>query len=104
VNDGEELWQKLVAKQDNFILTVNGHVLNDGLGRLITPTIGGRDVPQTLANFQMKPQGGDGWLRLMEFHADKCMVTVVDYSPTRKQRNESSQNKFTVKTTPIRAR
>ena len=35
VNDGEELWQKLVAKQDNFILTVNGHVLNDGLGALL---------------------------------------------------------------------
>ncbi len=33
VNDGEELWDKLVSKHENFILTLNGHVTQDGLGR-----------------------------------------------------------------------
>lgn len=96
VNDGEELWNGLVGKQENFILTLNGHVLHDGLGRITTQTAAGRDVHQNLVNFQMRPQGGDGWLRLLEFKKDGRTVEVVDYSPTRNQRNESPQNKFTL--------
>lgn len=94
VQDGEELWQNLVSKHENFICTLNGHVLNDGLGRITTKTPGGRSVPQMLVNFQMKPKGGDGWLRLMEFSENGRQVKVVDYSPTRDERNESKQNKF----------
>jgi hypothetical protein len=96
VSDGEELWNGLVGKRENFILTLNGHVIGDGLGRTITKTPTQRDVHQVLVNFQMRPQGGDGWLRLMEFRSDGKTVEVCDYSPTRKQRNESAQNKFTM--------
>lgn len=102
VTDGEELWNQLVAKHENFILTLNGHVLGDGLGKVITTTPGGRDIPQVLVNFQMRPNGGDGWLRLLEFKADGRTVEVCDYSPSRKQRNEGEQNKFTLSVAPIR--
>jgi hypothetical protein len=94
VSDGEELWNGLIAKHENFILTLNGHVLGDGLGRFLSATPGGREVPQHLVNFQMRPKGGDGWLRLLEFQSDGKTVEVCDYSPTRGQRNESPQNKF----------
>lgn len=94
VSDGEELWSNLVAKHENFILTLNGHVLGDGLGRKVSRTPTGRDVHQMLVNFQMRPQGGDGWLRLLEFRHDGKTVDVCDYSPTLNQRNESAQNKF----------
>src|SRR5690606_32763068 len=33
VNDGEELWQKLVRRH-RFVMTLNGHVLGDGTGYL----------------------------------------------------------------------
>jgi predicted phosphodiesterase len=97
VSDGEELWRGLVSKHENFILTLNGHVLGDGLGRIVTPTSAGRDVHQVLVNFQMKPKGGDGWLRLLEFKSDGKTVQTYDYSPTRNERNESPQNQFTMK-------
>lgn len=96
VADGEEIWNGLVARQKNFVLTLNGHVLNDGLGRTVTATPTGREIPQVLVNFQMKPKGGDGWLRLLEFQADGRTVAVHDYSPTRNQRNESPDNQFTM--------
>jgi hypothetical protein len=102
VADGEELWNQLVSRHENFVLTLNGHVLNDGLGRVATDTPGGRAVPQVLVNFQMRPNGGDGWLRLLEFQADGRRVEVHDYSPTRKQRNESEQNRFTLTVAPVR--
>jgi predicted phosphodiesterase len=95
VSDGEELWNELVSKHENIILVLNGHVLGDGLGRLVSTTPAHRDVPQILVNFQMRPKGGDGWLRLLEFQADGKTVDVCDYSPTRNQCNESLQNKFT---------
>lgn len=102
VNDGEELWNNLVAKSENFICTLNGHVLGDGLGRTITSTPAGREVPQMLVNFQMKPNGGDGWMRLMEFQADGTTVEVRDYSPTRGEMNESTQNRFTLSLAPVK--
>ena len=99
VSDGQELWDKLVSRHENFILTLNGHVIGDGLGRTVTPTPGGRDVNQVLVNFQMKPNGGDGWLRLLEFKADGRTVDVRDYSPALDRQNVSKQNRFTM-TTP----
>ena len=63
---------------------------------LVTPTPGGRKVHQMLVNFQMKPRGGDGWLRLLEFRPDEKTVQIYDYSPAREPRNESPQNQFAV--------
>lgn len=65
------------------------------------PDAGGREVPQVLVNFQMRPKGGDGWLRLLEFKKDRRTVDVYDYSPTRKQRNEGKENQFTMKVAEV---
>ncbi|MBX3444753.1 MAG: metallophosphoesterase [Planctomyces sp.] len=97
ISDGEELWRELVSVKGRFQITLNGHVLHDGLARLATPAADGRDVSQVLVNFQMKPRGGDGWLRLLEFRVDGRTVKAYDYSPTRNQRNESPQNRFALR-------
>jgi len=97
VHDGEELWENLVRRHENFILTLNGHVLGDGLGRVTSPAPGGRSIHQMLVNFQMRPNGGDGWLRLLEFRPEGNTLHVVDYSPTRHQLNQSPQNQFALK-------
>lgn len=98
VTDGEELWNDLVSRQSNVILTLNGHVLKDGLGRTVTAAPDGRNIHQVLVNFQMKPHGGDGWLRLLEFRPDGRTIQVYDYSPVLDQRNESDQNQFVMTT------
>ncbi|KKK47314.1 hypothetical protein LCGC14_3156460, partial [marine sediment metagenome] len=69
-NDGEELWTKLVRKHGNFEMTFNGHVLNDGLGYLASTADEGNTVHQMLFNTQMEANGGNGWLRLLEFLPD----------------------------------
>jgi hypothetical protein len=95
-HDGEGMWQNLVQKHPNFVLTINGHVASgDGLGRLVSKTKHGHQVPQVLVDFQAKPKGGDGWLRLLEFTADQ-KLRAIDYSPTRGECNVSDQNRFTV--------
>ncbi|MDP0500627.1 MAG: metallophosphoesterase [Verrucomicrobiota bacterium JB022] len=79
VNDGEELWQKLV-KRHNFVLTVNGHVLGDGAGFRIDPNDAGQNVAQMLVNYQMRSLGGEGYLRLLTINPDSS-VDVKSYSP-----------------------
>lgn len=80
MNDGEQLWQKLV-RGHNFAITLNGHVLGDGTGYLASVNDRGRTVHQILANYQMRELGGEGYLRLMEFHPDGKTVQVKTYSP-----------------------
>ena len=94
VSDGEDLWRELVSKHPNFALVVNGHVLGDGLGFLESEGAGGAKVSQMLVNFQMKPRGGDGWLRLLEIQPDGKTVKVHDYSPTLGVRNTAPDNRF----------
>ena len=96
VHDGQQLWEKLVARHRNVILAVSGHVLGDGLGRVVTAAEDGREIPQLLVNFQMRPNGGDGWLRLIEVRPDGTAQTY-DYSPTLRRRNAAAQNQFTVR-------
>lgn len=79
VNDGEELWQKLVRRHD-FRLVLNGHVLGDGTGYLRSVNDLGRVCHQMLANYQMRNLGGEGYMRLLEFAPDGTLA-VKTYSP-----------------------
>lgn len=97
VMDGQELWDELVRGHERFMMTLNGHVLQDGLGKLTSVNAHGRDVHQILVNFQMRPKGGDGWLRLLEFQPGSNSIQTYDYSPTRNQHNTSPQNQFSLK-------
>ncbi len=86
VNDGEDLWRKLVSQHPNIRFTLNGHVLNDGAGRLSSAGKDGKMVHQILSNYQYgvkpdRPFHGGGYFRLMQFLADKKTVRVKTYSP-----------------------
>jgi len=81
VNDGEELWNGLVKNYENWKFTFNGHVLEDGAGRLSSVGTNKNVVHQMLANYQMRTDGGDGYMRIVEFMADGDTVKVSTYSP-----------------------
>jgi 3',5'-cyclic AMP phosphodiesterase CpdA len=80
MNDGEQLWQKLVRKHA-FVMTLNGHVLGDGTGYLASVTDKGNTCHQMLSNYQFRNLGGEGYLRLLEFLGDGRTVKVYTYSP-----------------------
>jgi hypothetical protein len=80
VNDGEQLWQKLVRKHA-FVMTLNGHVLGDGTGYLASVTDKGNICHQMMSNYQFRAQGGEGYMRLLEFQEDGKTVNVYTYSP-----------------------
>ena len=92
-NDGEELWQKLVRK-NNFALTFNGHVCGRGLGFLASKNDRGNAVHQMLVNYQMRKLGGEGYLRILEFLPDGKTVHVKSYSPLYDKYLNDAGNQF----------
>jgi hypothetical protein len=49
----------------------------------MSKNMAGEDFHQVLVNLQMKSDGGDGWLRLLEFAGDSKSINAIDFSPTR---------------------
>lgn len=96
-NDGEEMWDKFVSRHAGIFMVLSGHILNDGLGRLTSYGKEGRPVHQVLANYQMKENGGNGWLRLMTFHPAENSIRVRTYSPFLDRYAEDDQNHFELK-------
>ncbi len=78
-NDGEDVWNKLVSKHANMTLVLSGHVCYTGL--LSSKGEAGNTVQQMLVDYQRDPNGGNGFLRLMQVHPDGVTVKINDYSP-----------------------
>jgi hypothetical protein len=81
VNDGEQMWQKLVRPNSNIRFVFSGHVLNDGVGRLTSTRDDGTTVHQLLADYQVYANGGDGFLRVLQFFPADSLVHVRTFSP-----------------------
>lgn len=93
-NDGEELWTKLVNDNPQVFMTLNGHVLYSGLGRLTSSNKAGKDVHQILVNYQMKKEGGQAYLRLIEIDPERKIIRCRSYSPSLDEYKTDPQNQF----------
>ncbi|MCC6491612.1 MAG: lamin tail domain-containing protein [Pirellulales bacterium] len=80
-NDGEQLWQELVKLNGNFEMTFSGHVGGDGVGYQKSIGDQGNTVHQMLINTQFETNGGNGWMRIVEFLDDGTTAHVRTYSP-----------------------
>jgi hypothetical protein len=96
VNDGEEVWRKLILKNDNVLFVLCGHDLGDGIGRLTSTRPNGTRVHQLLANYQMDALGGAGYLRLMTVTPAERRVRVRTYSPYLDRYKTDPDNDFTL--------
>jgi hypothetical protein len=91
-NAGTDIWEKLLYPSDNINLVICGHIANgngefaDNVGYRINKNIAGKDVHQMMFNVQTlgggwEGNGGDGWLRIMEFMPDGKTIKIRTYSP-----------------------
>jgi hypothetical protein len=80
MNDGEELWNKLVKKHD-FAFVFSGHIDAKDSPLLSTKNEKGKTTHQILSDFQSLPLGGEGYLTLVEFLPDGNTVQLKNYSP-----------------------
>lgn len=101
VNDGEQIWEKLVSIHSNVRFVFSGHVLNSGLGTLVSINNEGYPVYQMLANYQEgvkgSVKGGNGWLRILDFDLKKKTLKVSTYSPYINEYMNSPGQQFIIK-------
>lgn len=80
VNEGEEIWQKLLRKHDNVFMVFGGHVNSPALPRKVSRGDKGNRVYEFLVDYQSEPNGGNGWFALVHFTPDNKVLVDV-YSP-----------------------
>jgi len=91
-NSGEQIWEKLVFPSANIRLVLCGHYavpdenFEHNVGYRSDKNSIGKVVHQMMFNAQalgggMSGNGGDGWLRILEFLPDGKTIKVKTYSP-----------------------
>lgn len=97
-NDGQELWNKIVKGSGNMPFVISGHQYEDydGFPYLMTTADDGDPVYQMLVDPQGRPDGGDGWIRLLEFQPDGKTVIVKTYSPYFGQWSYSTDEYYSI--------
>ena len=100
INDGQEMWTKLILPNSNVKLVLSGHDVSGGdlppgtTARLTSVRPDGSRVHQLLANYQtcvgapceLSDQGsavygGSGYLRVLRFEPGLQRISVTTYSP-----------------------
>ncbi len=98
VNDGDQIWDKLLSLYPGVILTFSGHVLNDGVGTLVSTGKNGNKVYQMLANYQSgvigSVNGGNGFLRLVTIDRKNKQISVKTYSPYINEFKKEADQQF----------
>jgi hypothetical protein len=109
-NDGEEMFQKMVSKNDNILMVVSGHATwpEGAAGRLSTKRANGYYLHEMLSNYQgcpidymcvnretMKPvRGGEGMIRIIRVDPANRRALVETYSPYLKMSLMSDAHNF----------
>ena len=108
VNDGEQIWEKLVRPNPNIRFVLSGHVLHSGVGTLVSTNDAGLPVYQMLANYQAgvrgSVNGGNGYLRVLTMDIRKGIVDVKTYSPYLNQYKSEPAHEFRFTNVPFRSR
>lgn len=90
-NGGKEVWEKLIYPTGNIVFALSGHMgvpgdYEDSIAYRVDKNSAGRNVHQMMFNVQTlgggwEGNGGDGWLRILEFMPDGKTIKVKTYSP-----------------------
>ncbi len=90
-NSGEDIWRKLIQPSSNIQMVFSGHIgapdnAREHVGFRQDKNTAGKKVSQMVFNAQAmgggwNGNGGDGWLRILEFQPDDKTVKVKTFSP-----------------------
>jgi hypothetical protein len=91
---GEKIWQELIKQNsDQIFLVLCGHWPEEGRRM---DTTNSYVVHQLLADYQFRINGGNGWLRILEFSPLQDKIFVKTYSPYLNKYETDSNSEFTL--------
>jgi murein tripeptide amidase MpaA len=78
--EGDHIWNSFVSHHaDQIFVVLCGHMHGEASRQ---DTVNGHVVYQVLADYQERtPNGGNGWLRILEFHPVEDKIYVKTFSP-----------------------
>ncbi|GAF92367.1 unnamed protein product, partial [marine sediment metagenome] len=89
---GDSMWEKLVKPHaDQIFLVLSGHYENEVR---ITSLEDGYFVHQLLSDYQDRHNGGNGWLRIIEFSSINNEISIRTYSPYLDKYETDSNSQF----------
>lgn len=98
VNDGSQLWEKLVSQHKNILFVFTGHITGTGVATLVSQGVHNNKVYQMLANYQKGVKGfekGDsGYLRIIKVDINSQIISVKTYSPWLDRFNTVPEQEF----------
>ena len=90
----EDFFNHFIATNRNIFLVNAGHFHEEY--RQSSNNIHGLPVHEVLANYQDDPNGGNGYLRIMEFDMARSLINVSSYSPTLDNFLTKDESQFTL--------
>lgn len=92
--EGKAIYEALKAN-DNLFMMLSGHVGDNGEGYR-TDTFNGHTIKTFLNDYQSRPNGGHGLMRLYTFSVKNNELSVKTFSPYFKELENDDDSKFTV--------
>ena len=90
--EGNHIWNSFVAPHsDQVVLVLCGH--NHGEAKR-EDIVNGFSVPQLLADYQSRTNGGNGFLRILKFSPSQDKIYVSTFSPYLNSYENDSDSKF----------
>jgi hypothetical protein len=90
INDGEEIWHKVIYPNDQVRFVFSGHNLIPGNDyNILSENQYNNQVFQMVYNKQDSPFGGEGWIKIIEFSENR-IATFKTYSTLLKKWDENS--------------
>jgi hypothetical protein len=89
---GQQIYNALKARP-NLFLMLSGHVSTEGQR---TDVFAGNTIYTLLSDYQGRPNGGNGWLRIVEFVPAQDEIRVKTYSPTLDRFEDDADSEFTL--------
>ncbi len=101
--DGETLWETLVSQHENIAFMISGHQFEDfdQFKYHLDQGDRGNKVHELLVDPQNMANGGNGWIRLLEFDPDDNTVHVKTYSPFLDSWDSSPDNQYDIQMSPF---
>jgi len=84
-----------LKRYPNVIMTLSGHVGDNGEGYR-QDGYAGNVIKSFLSDYQSRPQGGHGLMRLMTFSKSKDLIRVRTFSPYTGEEEKDADSEFTL--------
>ena len=93
-NSPQTIWDELVLPNKQVFLTLNGHYSGSRYEKSFNAA--GLEAHRVLVDYQKLTNGGDGYLRLMEFDFDENEIRNITYSPTKDDYLTTSSDEYAI--------